>query len=113
MVGILKAMGAPDPSIQQIFLYHGSYIALTGMLFGNGIGLLICWLQYHYGFITLPEDTYFISKAVVKLEWWHLVLVNAGTFIVCFLVLLIPHPDHPQDPAGQGHTISLTPMARR
>jgi lipoprotein-releasing system permease protein len=90
MVGIMKAIGAPNLSIQEIFLYHGSYIALTGMLFGNAAGLLICWLQQRYGFITLPEDAYFISKAVVKLEWWHLVLVNAGTFIVCFLVLMIP-----------------------
>jgi lipoprotein-releasing system permease protein len=90
MVGIMKAIGAPNHSIQEIFLYHGSFIALYGMLFGNGLGLLICWLQQHYGFITLPEDAYFISKAVVRLEWWHLLLVNAGTFIVCFLVLMIP-----------------------
>jgi lipoprotein-releasing system permease protein len=90
MVGIMKAIGAPDLSIQKIFLYNGSFIAGSGMLFGNCAGLLICWLQQHYGFITLPEDAYFISKAVVKLEWWHLLLVNAGTFIVCFLVLMIP-----------------------
>lgn len=90
MVGIMKAIGAPNHSIQEIFLYQGSFIALFGMLFGNVGGLLICWLQQRYGFITLPEDAYFISKAVVKLEWWHLILVNAGTFIVCFLVLMIP-----------------------
>ena len=48
------------------------------------------WLQDKYGFITLPEDAYFISKAVVKLEWWHLLLVNGGTFLICFLVLMIP-----------------------
>jgi lipoprotein-releasing system permease protein len=90
MVGIMKAIGAPNHSIQEIFLYQGSFIALFGMLFGNVGGLLVCWLQQRYGFITLPEDAYFISKAVVKLEWWHLILVNAGTFIVCFLVLMIP-----------------------
>jgi lipoprotein-releasing system permease protein len=90
MVGILKAFGAPNASIQQIFLYHGAFITLLGMLIGNGVGLLICWLQTRYGFITLPEEAYFISKAVVKLEWWHLVLVNGGSFLVCFLVLMIP-----------------------
>jgi lipoprotein-releasing system permease protein len=90
MIGIMKAVGAPDLSIQKIFLYNGAFIAVSGMLFGNFAGLLICWLQQRYGFITLPEDAYFISKAVVKLEWWHLILVNAGTFIVCFLVLMIP-----------------------
>ena len=90
MIGILKAIGAPNTSIQKLFLYQGSYITLFGMLFGNGFGLLICWLQQRYGFITLPEDAYFISKAVVKLEWWHILMVNGGTFLICFLVLMIP-----------------------
>jgi lipoprotein-releasing system permease protein len=61
-----------------------------GILFGNILGLGICWLQARYGFIKLPEEAYFISKAVVKLEWWHVLLVNGGTFLVCFLVLMIP-----------------------
>jgi lipoprotein-releasing system permease protein len=90
MIGILKAIGTPDASIQQIFLFEGAIITLFGLVFGNAFGLLICWLQNKYGFITLPEDAYFISKAVVKLEWWHLVLVNGGTFLICFLVLMIP-----------------------
>jgi len=90
MIGILKAIGAPNASIQRIFLYNGSIITLWGLLIGNAAGLLICWLQQRYGFITLPEDAYFISKAVVKLQWWHLLLVNGGTFLICFLVLMIP-----------------------
>jgi lipoprotein-releasing system permease protein len=90
MVGILKAIGTPNSSIQKIFLYHGSIITISGILFGNILGLSICWLQQRYGFITLPEESYFISKAVVKFEWWHLILVNGGTFIICFLVLIIP-----------------------
>jgi lipoprotein-releasing system permease protein len=90
MIGILKAIGSPNASIQKIFLYQGAYITLFGMVFGNAFGLLICWLQQRYGFITLPEDAYFISKAIVKLEWWHIALVNGGTFLICFLVLMIP-----------------------
>jgi lipoprotein-releasing system permease protein len=90
MIGILKAIGTPDPTIQRIFLYQGGIITIFGLALGNVFGLLICWLQNKYGFITLPEDAYFISKAVVRLEWWHLVLVNAGTFLICFLVLMIP-----------------------
>lgn len=90
MIGVLKAIGSTDGSIQRIFLYQGSIVTLFGLVLGNLFGLLVCWLQTRYGFITLPEDAYFISKAVVKLEWWHLVLVNLGTFVICFLVLMIP-----------------------
>jgi len=90
MVGILKALGSPDRSIQNVFLYYGALITVSGIVFGNILGLLLCYLQQRFGFITLPEDAYFISKAVVKLEWWHIVAVNAGTFLICLLVLLIP-----------------------
>jgi lipoprotein-releasing system permease protein len=90
MIGILKALGTPNFSIQTIFLYQGSIITLFGIVLGNIFGLTVCFLQQRYGFITLPEDAYFISKAVVRLEWWHFVLVNGGTFLICFLILMIP-----------------------
>jgi len=38
----------------------------------------------------LPEDAYFISTAVVKLSWWQVVSVDAGTILICFLILIIP-----------------------
>ena len=90
MIGILKSLGTTDWSIQRIFLYEGSIITLFGIALGNVFGLLICWLQERYGFVTLPEEAYFISKAEVRLEWWHFLLVDGGTFLICFLVLMIP-----------------------
>jgi lipoprotein-releasing system permease protein len=90
MIGVLKALGSPNRPIQEIFLYQGMLISCLGLLFGNLLGLLICWLQYRYGFITLPEDAYLISKAEVRIEWWHLLLVDGGTLLICLLVLMIP-----------------------
>ncbi|NML22514.1 ABC transporter permease [Pseudoflavitalea sp. G-6-1-2] len=90
MVGLLKALGASNWMIQKIFLFHGAVIICSGLLFGNLIGLVICWLQQRYSLITLPEDAYYISKIEVHIVWWQVALVNAGTFLICFLVLLIP-----------------------
>ena len=90
MIGVLKAVGAPDASIQGVFLYHGAIITVLGIVGGDIAALLLCWLQQKYGFITLPEEAYYISTAAVNLEWWHVVVVNAGTFVVCFLTLRIP-----------------------
>ncbi len=90
MIGILKAVGSPDSSIQGIFLYHGAIITVLGIIGGDLAALLLCWLQQQYGFITLPEEAYYISTAAVNLEWWHVAVVNAGTFLVCFLTLRIP-----------------------
>ncbi len=90
MVGILKAIGSPNRTIQNTFLYHGAIITVSGIIAGDILGLLICWLQQRYSLISLPEDAYFISKAVVKLNWWSVPFIDAVTFVVCFLVLLIP-----------------------
>lgn len=90
MVGVLKALGSSDWSIQNIFLYYGAVITVSGIVMGNLFGLLVYWLQNRYGFIKLPEEAYFISKAAVKLEWWQIGIVNAGTFLICFVILMIP-----------------------
>jgi lipoprotein-releasing system permease protein len=90
MIGILKALGGRNGQIQSIFLFHGAIITIIGLFFGNLFGLGIAWAQKTYGFIPLPEDAYYIPQAAVDVVWWQIAAVNLGTFIVCFLVLLIP-----------------------
>jgi lipoprotein-releasing system permease protein len=90
MIGVLKAIGARNFTVQKIFLYHGTIITITGLLFGNVLGLTICWLQQRYGFIKLPEEAYYISQAAVNIVWWQVALVNIGTLLICFFILLIP-----------------------
>src|SRR5204862_3374952 len=63
MIGVLKALGAPNPSIQRIFLYQGSIITVTGIFLGNLAALALIWLQQRYGLISLQEEMYYISKA--------------------------------------------------
>jgi lipoprotein-releasing system permease protein len=90
MVGLLKAIGARNGSIQQIFLYHGALIALAGIVMGNIIGIGLCWLQQRFGWLRLPEDMYYISKAEVVLQPGPIMLVNLITFLICMLVLILP-----------------------
>lgn len=90
MVGILKAIGSSDNIIQRIFLYHASLITIGGIIIGNVIAFVFTWLQQRYGIISLPEETYYISKAEIHIEWWQVMLVNLGTLIICFLVLIVP-----------------------
>ena len=90
MVGILKAIGSSDWTIQKVFLFHASYITLIGVGAGLLFGVGICYLQQATGFIKLDESAYYVSSAPVHIIWWQVVAVCAGTVLVCFLSLLLP-----------------------
>jgi len=90
MVGILKAIGARNGTVQRIFLQHSTFITITGIILGTAIGIGICWLQQSTGFIKLKEEAYYMSEAAVKIVWWQIALIGVGTLLICFLVLMIP-----------------------
>ncbi len=90
MVGILKAVGANNFTIQTIFLLHATYITIIGVGLGLLIGLGLALLQQYTGFIKLDEAAYYVSAAPVKIIWWEVVLVCVGTVVVCFVSLIVP-----------------------
>jgi lipoprotein-releasing system permease protein len=90
MIGVLKAIGARNWTVQKIFLQHSLFITITGIILGTVIALCLLWIQQKTGFITLNEDAYYISTAAVKISGWEVALICAGTLVVCFLVLLVP-----------------------
>ncbi len=90
MVGVLKALGSNNWSIRKVFLYNATYLIVKGLILGNVLGLLILLSQYYFGFITLDPETYYVSQVPVNINVFHLILLNLGTLLLCFLMLLIP-----------------------
>ena len=90
MIGILKAIGARNWTVQKIFLQHSTLITIVGIIGGAIFGVGLCWLQQYTGFIKLDEEAYYMSEAAVKIIWWQVALICFGTLFVCFLVLMIP-----------------------
>lgn len=90
MIGILKALGASNWTIQQIFLRHSLFITVMGIVLGTAFALGFLYLQKTTGFIRLQEDAYYLSEAAVSIIWWQVAAVCVGTLAICFLVLMIP-----------------------
>ena len=90
MIGILKALGSRNWSIQKIFLYQAGIIIGAGLFWGNILGIGLCLLQRHFKLITLNEADYYLSYAPINLNWLHVIALNAGTLIITLLFLLIP-----------------------
>ncbi len=90
MIGLLKSMGATNWTIQKIFIVYASFITLAGVGFGLIIGVGICLLQQATGFITLDEASYYITVAPIKIIWWQVAAICAGTSVVCFISLFLP-----------------------
>jgi lipoprotein-releasing system permease protein len=90
MIGVLKALGASNWTVQKIFLHHSLIITVIGIFAGTLLALALLWTQQATGFVKLPEAEYFMDRAAVKILWWQVVLVGAGTLVVSLLVLFIP-----------------------
>ena len=90
MIGVFKAIGTNNTTLQKIFLYQASFIATTGIGIGFVAGIGICLLQQYFGFIQLDEANYYVTSAPIDIIWWQIILVCLITAIVCFISLIIP-----------------------
>ena len=90
MIGILKVLGSYNTSIRKVFLYNASYLILKGLFLGNLIGLSIIGIQHYFKIITLDPETYYVSTMPVYISFTNIILLNLGTLILCFLMLIIP-----------------------
>lgn len=91
MIGVLKAVGATDWTIQKIFTIQGAVITSTGIIIGLIAGLGVCLLQQKTHFLKFwDENAYYMSVIPVEIIWWQVVVVVICTLVVCVLTLLIP-----------------------
>lgn len=90
MIGILKALGMKNRNIRRIFLYNASFIVVRGLVIGNALALLLAFIQEYFGVIKLQQESYFVSVVPVNLQIADLLWINAGTLLVCYLMMVVP-----------------------
>ncbi|NTW32547.1 MAG: ABC transporter permease [Bacteroidetes bacterium] len=90
MIGILKVMGVKNISIRRIFLYTSINLIGKGLFWGNIIAITLCLLQKQFGIFTLPQESYYVSVIPINLNIIHIIILNAGTLLICMMLLIIP-----------------------
>lgn len=90
MIGLVKALGMNNFSVQKIFLHISMKLLGKGLLWGNVVGLGLCYLQYYFKMVKLDSSTYYVDHVAVDINLYYILLLNAGTFLVCLLMLFLP-----------------------
>ena len=89
-IAILKAMGATDSGIRNIFMLQGMFIGVVGTIIGVTGGYLLCYILNTYEIIKLPADVYYLSHLPVKTKFIDFVTVSLSAVIISFLATIYP-----------------------
>ena len=90
LIGMLKAMGARDWSIRKLFLYQAAHLIGRGLLFGNSVAFLLCFIQVKFAILKLDPLVYYLDKVPMEMNPMSWFLVNLVTFVVCMISLIVP-----------------------
>ncbi|MCP4457977.1 MAG: ABC transporter permease [Cytophagales bacterium] len=90
MVGMMKALGSADQMIRKVFLYSGLQLIAKGLIIGNVLGLMICWLQYEFQLIPLDAANYYMHFVPVIFDWPTIIGLNVMIVVMVGLTLFIP-----------------------
>ena len=90
LIGTLKALGADNRMIRQIFLYQAAHLIGKGLIIGNIVGLTLSMIQYFFHLIPLDQTTYYVSYVPIALSPVAWLLLNLATAIISIIVLLAP-----------------------
>lgn len=88
----LRNLGADDRLVVRIFLFEGRLISVFGAVGGILSGLLLCWAQQRFGFITLGggSGAFVVDAYPVSVHVSDVVLVFATVLAVGFLSVWYP-----------------------
>ncbi|MFI5148796.1 MAG: ABC transporter permease [Bacteroidia bacterium] len=88
-IGTLSSMGADVSLIRKIFFTEGLLISFFGSIAGLVIGVVICLLQEHYGWVQFGEG--FVVKAYpIAIQLVDLIAILAFVMLIGFLAAWYP-----------------------
>ncbi len=88
-IAILKSMGAPDKTIQRIFINQGLLLSLLGLLIGFFLAIIIYYIQINFGIVSIPPG-FIIDYYPVKLKLIDFAAVSFIVIAIGYLASIAP-----------------------
>ena len=89
-IAVLKSLGAGPKLISLIFTLQGLAIGAVGILLGNILAFLFCWLQMTLKILSLPSDIYYMSSVPILLRPGNFILVTIVALLLTYLTASLP-----------------------
>ena len=89
-IGVLKALGTDNRSLQRIFLWRAVFIVVRGVVWGDVAGLGLVAAQRYLHLVKLDPTGYILAEMPVHIEWWQVAAIDAGAVAAIIVGLLIP-----------------------
>ncbi len=89
-IGLVKALGASNGKIRQVFVYLALRVALLGLAIGNALIFAMLMIQEKYHIFHLDPSSYYIDFVPVELNWTAFLILNIGVLAVIYLTLIFP-----------------------
>lgn len=67
-----------------------STIIASGILLGDAVAFLLCWIQHQFGIFRLDSNSYMMDTVPIDLNPVIFLSISIATLVVCLLALLIP-----------------------
>jgi lipoprotein-releasing system permease protein len=96
-IQVLKALGADNRLIRQIFINEGLLLGILGGSIGFGLAILLCWMQVNLKLVPL-NGNFLIDYYPVKLIPGDFILVGTTILIVVLLASWLPARKAAQQP---------------
>lgn len=89
-IGLLRALGLSKGHIRDIFLFMGLRLVGLGLLIGNTVAIALLLVQQKYRLLSLDPEMYYLRYVPVELNWWGFAVVNIGTVVAAWVIMIIP-----------------------
>ncbi len=89
-IGLIRSLGARRSKVRSVFVYMALRIAITGMIIGNGLMLILLYCQNKYHLLPLNPEAYYIDFVPVEFNWPLFGILNLGVAIIIYLSLILP-----------------------